>query len=459
MMLQSIGRKGATSGGFSLSFAIHGGLFLLLAMLMRMGPDGVDQVVDELTEIAYIEARYGEDVAKQVRMKTKPIVQPEPEKVVEQTVQEEAKPEQVAEAKPKEPEYKMAEPTLKSKTRLQPRKAGIETRSMLKPKKMADIDAPKLSAKQRQQFSEITTKSLDNKRFKDPKGPGIDTSNLRNRNQLAAADISAPKLESRQAQASSFQSKDVALVGKKSNLDLNDVEFEVSKSGKSSGRMAMQLATGGSETGNAALVGGRLEEGQTAYQGSVAALLPTEDERRAQRAAVDVDLAEPALQKNNKGRRTLLDYGSGDGGVSSSLKSRTGGGIAEAPKVAAIVQQETTPKEAETKLAETTTSLKSSKGVSMTVSGQITGRKILQSINPEYSTEARQKGWEGVVAVHFTVKPNGEVKKNMYFEQTSAHRDLNRAAMDAIQSFVFEPLSADNRVEQWGVITIVFRLS
>lgn len=459
MMLQQMGRKGATSGGFSLSFGLHAALFLLLVLMLRMGPEGMEQVMDELTEIAYIEARYGEDVAKQVRMKTKPIVQPEAK--VEQTIEDAPKLDEtlMAEVKPQEPEFKPLEPTLKSKKLPDMKKPGIETRSMLKPRKMAEIDAPKLSADQRRQFAEITTKSLDSKRFKDPTTPSIDTSNLRNRNLLAAADISAPALESRQVQDASFQSKDVALVGRKSKMDLNEVDFEVSKSSSGSGsRMAMQLATGGVENGNAGLVGGRLEEGQTVYQGSVASLLPTEEERRAAKAALDVDLAEPALKANDKGRRTFLDYGSGNGGVSGSLQSRAGG-IAEAPTVVAIVQQED-PQEAEMKLAETVpTTLNSSKGISMTVSGQISDRKILQSISPVYSTEARQKGWEGVVAVHFTVKPNGEVKQNMYFEQTSAHRDLNRAAMSAIEQFVFEPLDPDNRVEQWGVITIVFRLS
>jgi TonB family protein len=48
----------------------------------------------------------------------------------------------------------------------------------------------------------------------------------------------------------------------------------------------------------------------------------------------------------------------------------------------------------------------------------------------------------------------------MYFEQTSVHRDLNQAAMQAIKQFVFAPLGGDQAaVEQWGVITIVFRLN
>ena len=74
--------------------------------------------------------------------------------------------------------------------------------------------------------------------------------------------------------------------------------------------------------------------------------------------------------------------------------------------------------------------------------------------------QATAKGWEGIVAVHFTVLADGRVKDNVYFDQTSVHRDLNQAAMAAIKQFRFAPLPSDQAaIEQWGVITIVFRLN
>ena len=52
------------------------------------------------------------------------------------------------------------------------------------------------------------------------------------------------------------------------------------------------------------------------------------------------------------------------------------------------------------------------------------------------------------------------VKDNAYFEQSSVHRDLNQMALKAIKKFRFAPLPSDQAaVEQWGVITIVFRLN
>jgi len=97
-------------------------------------------------------------------------------------------------------------------------------------------------------------------------------------------------------------------------------------------------------------------------------------------------------------------------------------------------------------------------GVSMSITGEISNRRILKSVPPEYSALAKSKGWEGVVAVHFTVMPDGKVKSNMFFEQTSAHRDLNKAAMEAIKRFKFEPLEGSLQ-EQWGIITIMFKLN
>ena len=454
MMRQAMSRKAATTGGFATSLALHGALFLFLVLVLRMSVDKVDMVMDELTEIAYIEERYGEDVAKQVRMKTKPIVaEPEAAAPVEEAVVEEPK---IEEAKPAE--VAPPEPALVSKKKLTSLKPPTLASKPVLQNKPMDIDAPRLSQAQQKHFNDVTSRKLDSKAFADASMPKLDTSNLRNAGALAA-DISAPSLQSKQSQTPTFDNQNVALVGRKSKTDLSEVDFEVSSSGSSgSGRMAMQLATGGVEGGNAALVGGRLEEGQTAWQGSVDELVQTAQANERAKAVIDV--AEPALQSKstNDGHRTMLDYGSGNDGARGSLKGGKRPALAEAPNAKAIATAEQArPQEQPQTLAEELP--KGGKGVAMTISGQIQGRKIVQSTLPVYSDEARTKGWEGVVAVHFTVMPDGRVKDNLYFDQTSPHRDLNRAAMDAIRQFVFESLEGAARVEQWGVITIVFRLS
>ena len=444
MMRNAMNRKAATTGGFTTSVAIHGGLLLLIFLLMRMGPTGVEEVMDELTEIAYIEARYGEDVAKKVRLKTKP----------QEIVQEKAPVEQeIEEVEPAKADVPEPQPTLQSKPLLKSM-PKLDTRTVLKPRTLTEIDAPKLTPEQQKQFLDTTSRRLDAKKFAEAAVPNLNTDNLRNPSALAD-DIKAPNLQSRE-RTTSFQGDNVALVGKKSSVDLSEVDFDVAAGGSSGGgRMALQIATGGSEDGHAGLVGGSLQEGQVAYQGSVADLVQTAKSNNLRRA-LEVE-APAATVDNSTGRRTLLDYGGGGVSGRNSLSGRRPA-LAEAPTADDIAEAEPAA-EAPVQIAEAASSAMGGKGVSMTVSGQIVGRKIVKSTPPVYSEAARRNGWEGVVAVHFTVLPNGNVKDNMYFEQTSAHRDLNRAAMTAIKQFRFEALGAGKRVEQWGVITIVFRLS
>jgi len=448
MMRAAMNRKGATTGGFTTSVAIHGAILLLFFVLMRVGPAGMEEAMDELTEIAYIEARYGEDVAKQVRMKTKP-------RIIEETAPVEQKIEEVEPANVEEPDVPVPQPTLQSKPMLKPRTMPkLDTRSVLKPKTLTDIAAPQLTAAQQRQFVDTTARRLDSKKFAEAVVPNLNTDNLRNAASLS--DIDAPNLKSRDKRSTSFEGDNVALVGRKSSVDLSEVDFEVGTSGSSSGgRMAMQFATGGSEDGHAGLVGGNLAEGQVAYQGSMEDLVQTA-KSNARRKAIDFE-APVALSENKTGRKTLLDYGGGGTPNTASLSGRKPA-LAETPSATDIAKAEPVAA-APVQIAEAASDAMAGKGVSMTVSGQIVGRKITKSAPPAYSEKAQVKGWEGVVAVHFTVLPNGKVKDNMYFEQTSAHRDLNRAAMAAIKQFKFEPLSAGMRVEQWGVITIVFRLS
>ena len=71
MIQRYIDRRRSTQGSIALSFAIHGGLLLLLFIMISRQVAMV-QEGGELTEIAYIEARYGEDVAAKVKMKAKP---------------------------------------------------------------------------------------------------------------------------------------------------------------------------------------------------------------------------------------------------------------------------------------------------------------------------------------------------------------------------------------------------
>lgn len=200
--------------------------------------------------------------------------------------------------------------------------------------------------------------------------------------------------------------------------------------------------------------GGSLKSaGRSSYAAPQSALTPSSGNRRSGTGAM-VDVAGPSGGGSQKsGRKTLLDYGTGNGGRAGSLSSRQR--IAE-PTVGDVVAKSNNESKPRKAVAEAKLD---AKGVNMSITGEISGRKVLQSSPALYTDQARKKGWEGVVAVHFTVLADGRVKDNMYFEQTSVHRDLNQAARAAIKKFRFAPLGPDQAaVEQWGIITIVFKL-
>ncbi len=77
MIMRHIDRTRSTRGGMALSFGIHAGLLLLLGVMAGQQAARLDDG-GELTEIAYIEATFGEDVAAKVKLKPKPTPKPEP---------------------------------------------------------------------------------------------------------------------------------------------------------------------------------------------------------------------------------------------------------------------------------------------------------------------------------------------------------------------------------------------
>ena len=68
MMQQAIDRSAPTGGSFATSVVLH--IAALLLLTFTVGREAAQRLVEsELNEIAYIEARYGEDVAEKVKLK------------------------------------------------------------------------------------------------------------------------------------------------------------------------------------------------------------------------------------------------------------------------------------------------------------------------------------------------------------------------------------------------------
>jgi len=77
--------------------------------------------------------------------------------------------------------------------------------------------------------------------------------------------------------------------------------------------------------------------------------------------------------------------------------------------------------------------------------------------DPAYPAAAKQQGWQGTVSIYFTVRPDGSIKK-VLVEKASSHQVLDEAAKRCLEHWRFSALPTGASAEQWGVLTIVFRL-
>ena len=453
MIMRHIDRTRSTGGGMAASFAVHAGMILLL--LAVVGRQAVELGArDELTEIAYIEAKYGEDVASKVTMKEPPRNRPEPPGRGVNT-DSAFKPKAEASPEPPRPEPRSVsapEPQLKqAQAKPTLRASSLVATAAKQPKLNTEVAAPVVAPKQTQKVL-AAADQLTAKAPRPQKRQVIDAGKLAAAQQdLSTFEVAAPQAAQRH-DTEAFAPRSAGLTAKTGTVALGD-DALVDTGTRSGGARAV------AEAGEVVASGGGLQSNSRgSYAPPAASLSPTSRSGGGSGSGGGVmDVTGPSGGGGGakSGRKTILNYGSGGGGRGGSLNSRAR--IAEPAAQTEIVAAPRHEAQSKQDVAEVALD---GKGVNMTISGQIKGRKILQSSAPVYSAEARRHDWEGVVAVHFTVLANGQVKDNMYFEQTSVHRDLNKAAMAAIKSFRFAPLSSDQAaVEQWGVITIVFKLN
>ncbi len=440
MISQHIDRSRSTKGGMTASFVLHGSLLLVLALLAGRQAAIIDQG-GELAEIAYIEAKYGEDVAAKVKLKEKPRLRPEPPGRGVNTDSAMKAPAK-ANPEPIRPKPQVAKPTMAAPvsnlTASRPAVAKVDVATPAATVKVPPKALPQATQLAAKAPRPKTRQVIDTKLL-----PG----SMQN---LEARDAASPTASVNAKSASTFTPQTTGLKNKSGSVALGENVVAGAKSSRGTAQIADASAalSGG---------GGLRSTGSASYQAPSAGLAPagSQSASSGRKGVVDVDGPGGTGGGQKSGRKTILDYGSGGGGRGGSLSGRQR--IAEPAVTQEIVAQAAPGDQGTKKVADVKLD---GKGINMTISGQIQGRKILESTPPVYSAAAKKQGWEGVVAVHFTVKADGHVKDNMYFDQTSVHRDLNKAAMAAIKQFVFAPLGADQAaVEQWGVITIVFRLN
>jgi len=90
----------------------------------------------------------------------------------------------------------------------------------------------------------------------------------------------------------------------------------------------------------------------------------------------------------------------------------------------------------------------------ISLSGPLAKRKIIKKYSPRYPAWALREGAEGTVSLKFWVSTDGHVKPNIVILKSSGYPELDRAAINALKMWVFEPRSK----EEWGILTVIFQL-
>ncbi len=456
MIMRHIDRSRSTGGGMAFSFGIHAAMLLLIGVMAgRQAAVQIEE--DDLMEIAYVEATLGEDIIAKVKAKQKPRSRPEPAGRGVNT-DSAFKPKAESSPEPVRPKAREAAipdqmgtmaapdrlPQAKPKPRMEaPKPAAVQPKpAVAKMDVSVPIVQPAAQPKAMAQATQLETKAprpksrqvIDAGRLGTP----VKT--------LQTVDTGSPQVAARQNNEA-FKPKPGGLKSKSAAVASGD--DVLAPAGQTNRRGPAMAEAAGVASG-----GGLKSAGRNSYSSNTVALTPSAGKASGGGSSAVMDVAGPSGGGGKKsGRKTMLDYGSGGGGRGGGLNSRQR--IAE-PGVAAVMDQPVSDSQTRNAVAEVKLD---AKDVNMSITGQIQGRKILQSAPALYTANAKKKGLEGVVAVHFTVMADGRVKDNVYFDQTSVHRDLNQAAMAAIKKFRFAPLGANQAaVEQWGVITIVFKL-
>ena len=84
--------------------------------------------------------------------------------------------------------------------------------------------------------------------------------------------------------------------------------------------------------------------------------------------------------------------------------------------------------------------------------------KLIKKVNPVYPEEARKEGIEGTVVLEATTGIYGKVKKLKVLK--GKHDILNKAAVEAVKQWVYEPMLKDGKpVPAEFTVAVRFRLN
>ena len=90
--------------------------------------------------------------------------------------------------------------------------------------------------------------------------------------------------------------------------------------------------------------------------------------------------------------------------------------------------------------------------------GPIADRRIVHQVTPVYPEWAKRDGVEGSVTLYFVVRADGSIRENVLIQKTAGFGDFDENARAALREWRFAALPAGETGEQWGTITLNYRL-
>jgi len=98
------------------------------------------------------------------------------------------------------------------------------------------------------------------------------------------------------------------------------------------------------------------------------------------------------------------------------------------------------------------------RAASADLTGPIADRRIIRQVTPVYPEWAKRDGVEGSVTLYFIVRADGTIKENVLIQKTAGFGDFDENARVALRDWRFQPLKPGETGEQWGTITLNYRL-
>jgi TonB family protein len=190
-------------------------------------------------------------------------------------------------------------------------------------------------------------------------------------------------------------------------------------------------------------------EGPATLWGS--AIVPTSGTGAGSGGRAPIELKRGGGGRGGRGRgRAGVGTGSGRGGIPESA--------APAVQELAMPKLEVATVEAAQPPSETKAAARRELA-GMKLVGPIADRPVVHYTLPQYPEWAKRDGVEGSVSLYFVVLADGRIKESIMVQKTAGFEDFDENAIAALRTWQFKPLGRGQAGEQWGTITIHYRLT